>query len=135
MSDITNIDLIQKANSVIKTVDNKNSITGSVGCALITDKGNIYTGICIETESKTNICAEQNAIAEMIKAEESKINKIVATWKDEKGDFYVVSPCGKCRQAMYDANKENLNSYIILNETNTVKLSELLPYNNEYNKV
>ena len=85
MSDITNNDLIQKANSVIKTTDNKDSITGSVGCALITDKGNIYTGVCIETESKTSICAEQNAITEMIKAGENKINKIIATWKDEKG--------------------------------------------------
>jgi cytidine deaminase len=134
MSDITINDLIQKANSVIKT-ENNSSITGSVGCALITDKGNIYTGFCIETESETSICAEQSAITQMLKMGESKIIKIVTTWKDEKGDFYIISPCGRCRQVIFDANKQNLNSDVILNINNTVKLSELLPHNNEYNKV
>ena len=134
MIDITNDSLIQKAKSVIKA-DNKSSITGTVGCVLITEKGNIYTGVCIKNESEPHICAEQNAISEMKKTGESKINKIVATWKDDKGDYYIVSPCGRCRQAIYDVNKENLNSDVILDVNTMVKLSELLPHNSEYNKI
>ena len=135
MSQISNEDLIQKSNSQIIKGGNNDSITGSVGCALLTEKGNIYTGVCVEMQPEAHICAEQNAISEMKKAGESKINKIVATWKDEKGDFYVVSPCGRCRQAMYDVNSDNLNSDIILNKDSVVKLRALLPHNNEYNKI
>ena len=36
---------------------------GSVGAAVLTDKGNIYTGICIDTACGMGMCAERNAIA------------------------------------------------------------------------
>lgn len=39
---------------------------GSVGAAVLTDKGNIYTGICIDTACGMGMCAERNAIANML---------------------------------------------------------------------
>ena len=40
---------------------------GHVSCALKTVKGNIFTGICIDLPCSIGLCAEQSAIAEMVK--------------------------------------------------------------------
>lgn len=133
---VTSQELIQKASSVInaRKVDDVNFV-GQVGCALVTDKGNIYTGVCIDTGAGMGFCAEANAIGSMVTAGESKIETIVATRKDDNGDTYVVSPCGRCRQFIYALNKENLNTEVILSKDSVIKLSELLPHVNEYNKI
>lgn len=133
---VSNEELIQKATSVINSrkIDDVNFV-GQVGCALITDKGNVYTGVSIDTGAGMGFCAEANAIGSMVTAGESRIEKIVATWKDGKGDVYVVSPCGRCRQFICAMNKENINTEVILNKESVVKLSDLLPHLNEYNKI
>ena len=46
---------------------------GGVGAAILTDKGNIYKGVCIDTASTLGMCAERNAIANMLTNGESKI--------------------------------------------------------------
>ena len=51
---------------------------GSVGAAVLTEKGNIYTGICIDTACGMGMCAERNAIANMLTNGECKITKVVA---------------------------------------------------------
>ena len=51
---------------------------GHVGCALLTKNGNIYTGICIDSNCALGNCAEYAAIVEMLKNNESEIDKIVA---------------------------------------------------------
>lgn len=50
----------------------------------MTDRGNIYTGICIVANCGIGFCAEHAAIAEMLKNNnnESRIMKIVATDKN-----------------------------------------------------
>ena len=70
-----------------------NSYAGSVAAALVTNNENVYKGVCIDTPCSMGFCAEHAAIAEMITAGESRIEKIVAVC-DGKG---IVSPCGKCR--------------------------------------
>ena len=50
---------------------------GHVACALETAKGNIYTGICIDVPCSIGLCAEQSAIAEMLKHRETKIKKLL----------------------------------------------------------
>jgi hypothetical protein len=54
-------ELISKAESVLKrkTVDGR--LHGDVGAALISQKGDIYTGVCVDTAG--GLCAERNAIA------------------------------------------------------------------------
>ncbi|PIN77604.1 hypothetical protein COV16_06705, partial [Candidatus Woesearchaeota archaeon CG10_big_fil_rev_8_21_14_0_10_34_8] len=61
------MNLIEKAKSVIrpKIIANK-KLVADVGAALMTDKGNIYTGVCIDTNEGSGICAERNAMANMI---------------------------------------------------------------------
>ncbi len=122
---ISNEELIERAKSVIKP---KKIATGKliadVGAALVTDKGNIYLGVCIDTQEGMGFCAEQNAIAAMVTAGEYKINKIVAVWKDGT----IIPPCGKCRELIWQIDKENWNTEVIIGKDKLVTQKELLPY-------
>ncbi len=80
-------------------------------------------------------CAEHTAISRMITHREYKIEKIVAVWKDENGNIFVISPCGRCREFMRQTNEENLETDIVLDEDKVVKLKELLPYYDWWQKV
>jgi len=128
MTKITNEELIDKASSVINSKKNGEYTIGNVGSALITDKNNIYLGVCIDVGSSMGFCAEHNAIGAMITAGEYKIKKIVAVWKDDKNNIYILSPCGRCREFMRQIDNENLEADIILEKNKTVKLKDLLPY-------
>lgn len=96
---------------------------GHVGCALLTAKGNIYTGICIESKCSLGKCAEYAAIAEMLKNKESEILKIVAY--SAKGTIY--APCGSCREIIRMVNENNLDTEVMVAQDKVVKLKDLLP--------
>ena len=101
----------------------EDSSAGSVAAALVTDRGNVYTGVCIDTPCSMGFCAEHAAIAAMITAGESRIEKIVAV-SDEAG---IVAPCGRCREFMYQINHGNLETEILL-RNGVVTLEKLLPH-------
>lgn len=98
---------------------------GGVAAAILTKKGNIYVGVCIDTASTLGMCAERNAIANMITNGESQIDKIVAVMPDGR----VGSPCGACREYMMQLDKDSGDIEILLDlETQkTVRLRELIP--------
>lgn len=98
---------------------------GGVAAALLTKEGNIYVGVCIDTASTLGMCAERNAIANMITNGESKIDKVVAVMPDGR----VGPPCGACREYMMQLDKDSGEIEILLDlETQkTVKLKELIP--------
>jgi cytidine deaminase len=124
-----NKEMIEKATSLSHRKKDGEFEAGSVACVLLTDKNNIYTGVCIDTSSSMGFCAEHNAIGSMISNKEYKIKKIVAVWTDKKtGEAYIFSPCGRCREFMYQINNKNLNTEVILDKNKIVKLKELLPY-------
>src|SRR3989344_9476955 len=80
---ITNDELIKKASSIVKPIEMRHGFTtADCGCALVTDKGNIYLGVSIDTPSSMGFCAEHSAIANMITNQEFKIAKIVAAEED-----------------------------------------------------
>jgi|SRR3989344_4996257 len=118
--------LISQAKSVIRIRENGDFTIGDVGCALLTDKGNVYLGVCIDTSSSMGFCAEHNAIGSMVTAGESRINKIVAVVEHE-GGFYVLPPCGRCREFMYQIDNNNIDTEVILAADKSVLLKELLP--------
>lgn len=134
MNEISNEDLIQKAASVIKKRTIRGYTVGGVGCAPLASNGNVYTGVDIDTSSGMGFCAEHSAIAAMVTAGESKIKKIVATWKDENGNLFVLPPCGRCREFIKQIHEENLDSEVVIGKDNSVKLIELLPHCGEFNK-
>lgn len=98
---------------------------GGVSAALITKAGNIYVGVCIDTASTLGMCAERNAIANMITNGESQIDKIVAVMPDGK----VGSPCGACREYMMQLDKDSGEIEILLDvkSKKTICLKELIP--------
>lgn len=105
----------------------KNCYVASVASALLTDKGNVYTGVCIDTPSSMGFCAEHAAIVQMITNGESRIVKIVSVGAGGK----VYPPCGRCREFIYQINKDNLKADVLVDEGKVVKLEELLPYRYE----
>lgn len=132
---MTNEKLIKLAASLVHSKEIGDNTAGDVGCVLITDKGKVYTGVCIDTISGMGFCAEHAAIAAMVTAREYKIKKIVAVWKDKKGNVYVLHPCGRCREFMRQINKMNMEADVILGKDRVVKLKDLLPYQNDTCKV
>lgn len=126
---MTNQELIQIAASQITPKKLKDGLIGDVGCALISESGKIYTGICVGVNSN-GYCAERVAIAKMIAdGHEFVISKIVAVWKDADNALYVIPPCGHCRQCMRETDERNIETTeVILDNNMTVKLKELLPY-------
>jgi cytidine deaminase len=98
--------------------------SGSVGAAILTEDGNTYTGVCIDTACSLGFCAEHAAVAEMLKHRESRIDMVVAV-TDKKE---ILPPCGRCRELLTQVNKDNMNAKVVINEYKTVTLRELLPY-------
>ena len=125
MTQITNDELIRKARSVTKSRKIKHRyIVGDVGCALVTDKGNIYLGVCIDASSGIGFCAEHAAIAAMVTNGEHKITKIVAVSEEGK----ILPPCGRCREFINQIHEQNKNTDVIISKNKIVKIKELLPH-------
>ena len=110
----------QKSRTISPFID-----AGGVAAAILTKTGNIYVGVCIDTASTLGMCAERNAIANMITNGESQIDKIVAVMPDGR----VGSPCGACREYMMqlDKNSGEIEVLLDLESKKTVKLKELIP--------
>ena len=98
---------------------------GGVAAAILTKRGNVYVGVCIDTASGLGMCAERNAMANMITNGEHEIDKVVAVMPDGR----VGSPCGACREFMMQLDEDSGEIEILLDlETErSVKLKELLP--------
>ncbi|MBR4860798.1 MAG: cytidine deaminase [Firmicutes bacterium] len=98
---------------------------GGVAAAVLTKAGNVYTGVCIDTACSLGMCAERNAITNMITNGESQIEKVVAVMPDGQ----VGSPCGACRELMMqlDSDSGEIEILLDLETEKTVKLKELVP--------
>lgn len=127
---MTNEALIRSAASFLRphvTADGR--LFGDVGATLLTDNGNLYSGVCIDTASGTGFCAEHSAIAAMVTAGEYRVARIVAVWRDERdGKLYVLPPCGRCRQFIRQIDEANLETEVVLGKDKVAKLKDLLPY-------
>jgi cytidine deaminase len=131
---MTNEELINKAKSVVKPYKVGDGLIGDVGCALVTDRGNVYLGVCIDIGSGIGFCAEHSAIAAMVTAGEYRIKKIVAVWQDGE-DTYILSPCGRCREFIHQIDEGNMETEVILDHDMVVQLPELLPYSDWFHKL
>ncbi len=114
-----------------KAVQNEREVSdkiyaGGVGAAVESSSGKIYVGVCIDTLCTLGICAERNAIFNMITNGENQIKRVIAVMPDGKSG----APCGACREFMAQLmpNKYQ-NIEIMLNYDNEkiVKLGELTP--------
>ena len=122
---INNLYNIAKSVAIPKNI-NEHVCSGSVGSAVLTKSGKIYTGVCIDTECSLGMCAERNAISTMITNGEYDIELIVAVNKNGK----VLSPCGACRELMTQLTPGKYHNIEIMLDYDTEKivtLGELTP--------
>ena len=96
---------------------------GSVASALLTEAGNVYTGICLDLACGIGFCAEHAAIAAMLQNRETAIEKIVAVKKDR-----ILPPCGRCRELIAQVDRRNLDCQVILEPDMVIPLRDLLPH-------
>lgn len=99
--------------------------SGSVAAALLTDKGNVYTGVCIDTPAGMGFCAEHSAIAAMVNAGESRIVKMVTIGID---DEYGCAPCGRCREFINCIDDENYKCELMIESGEITTIGDLLPH-------
>lgn len=116
-------ELYQKAVEVLDPRQvSENVETGGVAAALVTEKGNVYRGVCIDTACSLGFCAEHAAIAAMFTAGENRVEKIVAVGWDKR----VMAPCGRCREFLMQLG--NPDALVLVAEDTVVKVKDLLPY-------
>jgi cytidine deaminase len=96
---------------------------GSAASALITDQGNVHTGICLDLACGIGFCAEHAAIAAMLKTRETDIEAIMAVNTTD-----VLPPCGRCREMMVQVSQRNWDTKVFLSDRHFVALRELLPH-------
>jgi len=95
---------------------------GSCAAAVLSDGGQVFTGICIDLACGIGFCAEHSAIAEMLKSRQTRIVAAVAVAGDA-----IIPPCGRCRELMIQVDPQNHDTGIILSPERVVVLSDLLP--------
>ena len=99
---------------------------GGVAAAILSVSGRIYTGVCIDTCSTLGICAERNAIFNMITNGEQDIQKVLAIMPNGKTG----APCGACRELMVQLMPESYQHIEIMLDYRTERimtLGELTP--------
>ncbi len=94
---------------------------GDVSAAVLSCSGKIYTGVCIDTCSTLGICAERNAIFNMITNGENVIERVLCIPPNEgKG-----APCGACRELMVQLMPESYKDIRIMLDYKTGKETTL----------
>lgn len=99
---------------------------GEVGAAVLSTSGRLYTGVCVDTCSTLGICAERNAIFNMITNGEQEIARVLAVMPDGKTG----APCGACRELMVQlmpAAYANVEIMLDYEQDRVVTLGELTP--------
>ncbi len=99
---------------------------GGVAAAIETSSGNIYTGVCVDGACTLGICAERNAIFNMITNGESEIRRVIAVNWDGKA----MPPCGACRELMTQLMPEHYREIEVMldyEKNKVATLGELTP--------
>lgn len=99
---------------------------GGVAAAIESGSGRIYTGVCVDTCSTLGICAERNAIFNMITNGEQIIRRVLAILPDGSTG----APCGACRELMVQLMPGKYGSIEIMLDYasgKTITLGELTP--------
>ena len=102
----------------------------SVGAALLTKDGKVYTGANIENASFTpTVCAERVALFTALHAGEREFAAIaVVGGPADRSAEKLFNPCGVCRQVLSEFCKPDMRVLIgAENKTLTTTLGELMP--------
>lgn len=123
MDDATRGRLLESARSVLAPRRLSTTVeVGSVGAALLSASGRIYSGVCIDAASGIGFCAEHAAAGAMVTAGESRILAMVAVHSDGS----ILAPCGRCRELAVQLDPANASTEVIL-PVGVKPMRDLLP--------
>lgn len=100
---------------------------GCVSAAVLSESGKIYTGVCIDTKCTLGICAERNALFNMITNGEDVFSKVLCIMPGGKAGG---APCGACREFMVQLAHGKADGIEIMMDYEagtTMTLAELAP--------
>ena len=101
-----------------------------VVCALEAENGEIFVGFCVESCCGVmNLCAERVAALNMfVNSGQTRIRRLIA-FRDQAPDGGSGSPCGACREFLYQLDERNEDMEIMVDyeKRETVTLKELMP--------
>jgi len=118
--------LLNEAISTANRLYNQNH--HEVAAAIRTVSDNVYTGIHIETQIDwADVCGEVAAMSCMVADGHRDLETIVAVWKSPEGKYFLLSPCERCRELIYEFNKEAWVITGTMAKPFKVKAKELLP--------
>ncbi len=113
-------ELVEKAKNVIaKSYDGKYHV---VGAALRGKSGRVYVGV--NCDGIHGSCAEFTAMGAAVAAGEDELDTVVAV-RCKEGDYFIVPPCGDCRQMLFEYCPE---IRVIVEEDTALGIRQLLPY-------
>jgi cytidine deaminase len=116
--------IILEAQKIAVLKDSENGCAyGGVGSVIQTVSKKIFKGVSVDCACGVGFCAEHSAIAAMLLGNETEIELIVAVNCEGK----IFPPCGRCRELIFQVDKRNLNSLVIVSENSSITLRELLP--------
>lgn len=120
-------ELYDAAKQVLKPRDISKIIeAGGVSAAIESVSGKIYVGVCVDTACTLGVCAERNAIFNMITNGEDSIKRVIAIDSDGKAS----PPCGACREFMTQLMPEEYRAIEIMMDYENeriVTLGDLTP--------
>ena len=120
-------EMYEAAKAVLKARTISKYVTcGEVSAAILSKSGKIYTGVCVDTCSTLGICAERNAIFNMITNGEHVIDKVICVMEDGSNG----APCGACRELMVQLMPEAYKDIEIMVDYQAkriVKLGDITP--------
>lgn len=104
----------------------------TVGAALLTKEGKLYTGANIENSSYTpTVCAERNAFFTAVHNGEREFSAIAIVGGNAGNITGVTAPCGVCRQVMSEFCSPDFKVILVTSHEGDYieeTLGSLLPY-------
>lgn len=112
---------VLRPRSVSRIID-----AGGVAAAVESASGKIYVGVCVDSACTLGICAERNALFNMLTNGEDSFRRVIAIDRDGK----VIPPCGACRELMSQMMPDGYRDVEIMldyEQDRVVKLGDLTP--------
>ena len=100
-----------------------------VGAAILTERGGVYAGCNVENSSYgLTICAERSAVFAAVGAEGPGMKiRAIAVCACHEGRDQAASPCGACRQVIFEFGPEALVLFQGPEGPQQAAISDLLP--------
>ena len=99
---------------------------GGIAATVLSASNRIYVGVCVDTACMLGICAERDALFNMIANGEKEIKRVLTIMPNGKNG----APCGACREFMVQLMEKNYRNIEIMMDYEhgkVVTLGELTP--------